>query len=374
MQFRHPIPPVLQAPPQTSDVDFLEALLWMGIVGVSPNMLGWWPAIRWAELRYLNAANHETDALRLHPSLVELDTHHLRALSDDWGVGIAIQWLTRQFQFADVGHGRFYLNDLVEVQKVAEFQRKPGRRGPSKCPDLVAYDSAGLIYLIECKGTTTNREHTSIQFAQARQQKVSVVFADETRVAQRLATGLFISKWNSDEVSTLRISDPPPRFEEPKAGKLCFVKKVPHKTLLAPIKKETIFQGFLAAGLAEYIADLLPTIPGLEDYGVRQIAETRPAVQTFGPGREWRGRISRFALSLPVRVGDRQYSACTMREGVSRQLLGRLGSHPTRTKLESVFEESDTSLRTQQRKVGDFDAYSAEIRHGESFLTEITLM
>ena len=114
-----------------------------------------------------------------------------------------------------MGHGQFWCDYLVKKEKTATYRREPGKRGPAQCPDIVAFDSAGLMYLIECKGTTTGSDYTTDQFnASAFDQKISVEFDDEAKVAQRLATGVYIAKYNSSEGSRFRIADPPPRRRE----------------------------------------------------------------------------------------------------------------------------------------------------------------
>src|SRR5439155_16683960 len=82
--------------------------------------------------------------------------------------------------------------------------------------------------------------------ASAFDQKISVEFDDEAKVAQRLATGVYIAKYNSSERSRLRIADPPPRRRE--AEPVCVVEAtVPQMT--RAIKADTIARGLLAAGL-----------------------------------------------------------------------------------------------------------------------------
>lgn len=213
--YRHPIPPEFVSPPPTTCFDFLRALTWVGAMAVPPSITGWFLAIRWAELRYLNAADHSLTELRLDRAIADLETHYLASLSDDWGVGIALEWITSNLDIVSVGHGRFWCDYLVKKEKTATYRREPGKRGPAKCPDIVAFDSAGLMYLIECKGTTTGSDYTTDQFnASAFDQKISVEFDDEAKVAQRLATGVYIAKYNSSEGSRFRIADPPPRRRE----------------------------------------------------------------------------------------------------------------------------------------------------------------
>ena len=83
-------------------------------------------AIRWAELRYLGAADHRFTELRLDPAVADLETPYLSSLSDDWGVGITLEWITSNFDIASVGHGRFWCDYLVEKEKTATYRRPPG--------------------------------------------------------------------------------------------------------------------------------------------------------------------------------------------------------------------------------------------------------
>jgi len=66
-------------------VDFLGALLWVGITSVSIRLPSWWLASQWALVRYVAAADHRTRRLRLPEAADDLDTHHKKVLSDDWG-------------------------------------------------------------------------------------------------------------------------------------------------------------------------------------------------------------------------------------------------------------------------------------------------
>lgn len=145
----------------------------------------------------------------------------------------------------NVGHGRFWCDYLVKKEQTATYRREPGKRGPAKCPDIVAFDSAGLIYLVECKGTTTNSKYTKDQFKDsAFDQKISVEFDDESKVAQRLATGVYIAKYDSTEGSRLRIADPPPEGQE---EPVCFVQST-RLQMTRAVQADTIARGLLAAG------------------------------------------------------------------------------------------------------------------------------
>ena len=106
-RYRHPIPPEFVSPPPTTRFDFLRALTWVGEMAVSPTITGWFLAIRWAELRCLYAADHNLTELRLDRAIADLETHYLASLSGDWGVGIALEWITSNLDKLRVGHSRF---------------------------------------------------------------------------------------------------------------------------------------------------------------------------------------------------------------------------------------------------------------------------
>ena len=71
-------------------------------------------------------------------------------LSDDWGTGVAVEWLDSQFQYQYVGHGRNTMLELKRQGLTAYVGKK--KRGPQKCPDFFCIDPAGRYHLIECKG------------------------------------------------------------------------------------------------------------------------------------------------------------------------------------------------------------------------------
>ena len=94
----------------------------------------WWLASKWAIVRYIAAADHTTRELRLHGSTIDLDSHHKTVLSDDWGIGIALQWLDARMQYKYIAHGAIAMEALRSMN-VARFVGKK-KIGPFKCPDL----------------------------------------------------------------------------------------------------------------------------------------------------------------------------------------------------------------------------------------------
>ena len=146
------------------------------------------------------------------------------------------------------------------------------------------------MYLIECKGTTTNLHYTTDQFnASAFEQKISVEFDDEAKAAQRLATGVYIAKFDSSEASCLRIADPPPRGLEEQP--VCVVEAtVPQMT--RAIKADTIARGLLATGFVPEARSLMPGNTDL-DWNPRLEGRARFRVDDI----EWRGHIDRFEVA-----------------------------------------------------------------------------
>jgi hypothetical protein len=134
----------------TSAVNFGRAMLWVGMMSVSPRMPQWWAASLWAVYRYFAAVDDKVPELRLHECIEDIDTNPKKVLSDDWGTGVAVEWLDSQFQYQYVGHGRNTMLELKRQGLTAYVGKK--KRGPQKCPDFFCIDPAGRYHLIECKG------------------------------------------------------------------------------------------------------------------------------------------------------------------------------------------------------------------------------
>jgi hypothetical protein len=133
-----------------ASIDFDGALLWMGRMSVPISLPQWSLASQWAKIRYGTATNPSTD-LRLHSAIEDLDTHQKKVLSDDWGVGFSLQFLSSYFAYRKVEHGFAAVQDLRR-RKIAKFLPKRKKAGPDKCPDFIAEDRQGRIHVIECKG------------------------------------------------------------------------------------------------------------------------------------------------------------------------------------------------------------------------------
>ncbi len=79
-----------------------------------------------------------------------LDFHDKTVLNDDWGVGIALQWLAAPFKYKYVAHGGSAMKGLQAKQLATVVKGK--KKGPIRCPDFLAAHSQNKIQLNECKG------------------------------------------------------------------------------------------------------------------------------------------------------------------------------------------------------------------------------
>jgi hypothetical protein len=119
-------------------ISFPHALLWIGITSVPIRMPRWWLASQWAQLRYLAAADHQETTLRLHEAVDDLEKHQKQVLSDDWGVGFALQWLCSRMRYRRLFHASSVMADLADAG-LAKFS-KMSKNGAAKCPDFIALD------------------------------------------------------------------------------------------------------------------------------------------------------------------------------------------------------------------------------------------
>ena len=98
---QYAFPGELAAAKSLPDINFASALLWMGVASLVQTVPRWWTAIRWAQAKYAYAVDSASD-LRLHPEMVDLEKHQKSVLSDEWGIGVALEWLTNVFQYRQV--------------------------------------------------------------------------------------------------------------------------------------------------------------------------------------------------------------------------------------------------------------------------------
>ena len=378
-KYRKPCP---FAPNQTAArVDFLRAVLWIGTMSIPIQIPNWWVASQWAVLRYVAAVDQATPRLCLHAAIDDLESHHKTVLSDDWGVGLSLQWLDARMRYKHIVHGAFAMQGL-RAAGIAQFVKRK-KRGPFKCPDFFAVDRQEGIHLIECKGNQEGPSHLDKQFQRGRQQKQNIRFQNESLLAQRLLSGVAIASHDSGWLSTIKVADPSPNEE---LSYYDIVSRT-HPPIIGAFKKVLIVQGLIAAGGARLAQRWFRSETSVED------ERTLPEIRTTrfeAQGERWEGLV--YELNFPIRVGlddGSSVTSCRMRFGASTELLAALRTEKMpRGSEEKLIAEVNLDL-AEERKYetpSKLDAdesvvfaeertsRQASIRQGEAFLADLELL
>jgi len=288
----------------------------MGKMSVPTQIPQWFLASQWAIVRYFAAVDAST-RLRLHPAVEDLDTHHKKVLSDDWGVGFSLQWLASRLRYRNIEHGFAVMRDL-QRKGIAKFLAKRKKCGPDKCPDFIAYDSRNKIHIIECKGNQQGPDHFEKQLKRGRQQKGNVEFQDESLVAQRLVTAFAFAGSTSRWSSTLRVVDPPPED-----GHVYYrIEGESAQPIAQSIMRVVAIRGLLLAGAFDAAAHAFP-----RETAIREVVRVPSALgeQFVAEDREWFGQSYDLHFPLPITVGtDAIVTGCRARFGVSNSFRTEL--------------------------------------------------
>lgn len=293
-------------------------MLWAGLMSVSPRMPQWWTASQWAILRYFGAVDGTAAALRLHSAVDEIDTHPKKVLSDDWGIGVGLEWLDSQFQYAYVQHGRRAMDEL-QALGIATFAGKK-KRGPQKCPDFICRDHNGKYHIIECKGNQQGPDHTADQFTQGRLQKANVRFSDENLVSQRIVAGLAIASYDSSWQTTLLLTDPPPDGAYDETRPHIQIDTAQPQLILHALKRAACMQGLLSSGLFDLARRLLPEASIRR--GLDEPNPEFPVTRFEANGSEWMGQ--EFNLEFPTHLKvnpNESVDGIRLRFGTSTELV-----------------------------------------------------
>jgi hypothetical protein len=368
---RHPVPTQLTNYPSDRDLDFLRALLWIGVLSIPVRIPRWWLSIRWAQTRYLGIIDGSSTRLRLHPAAEDLDAHQTTVLSDDWGMGISLEWLNQTFCYSRLDHGASFLKRL-ERQQLARFNGPARRRGPQKCPDFVGVAPDGKLHLIECKGNQQGRRVLQTQLSDGRGQKQNVTFPDEVQfVGQRLVVGVAIAaagaRWNT----VLRVEDPPP--SEPQEEHYV-VTAANAETLFQELDIGALARMLVLSGEGRVLARMLPD--ELEESGRDELDDCSPPHARFDAGEhDWVGRVDRVRLPAPIRIGDRLVRWFSVRHGVDPKLLERLArlGPSDREGLPEVLGSRANLTHSVEPAGRDFESGYAVIRWGDSFISDFIL-
>lgn len=363
-----------------ASIDFLRAMLWVGVTSIPIQIPRWWLVSQWALLRYVAAVDPASQSLQLRSAVDDLDSHHKTVMSDDWGVGISLQWLASRLGYKYVVHGSSAMR-VLQSAGIAQFVKRK-KRGPFKCPDFFAVDGKDRFHLIECKGNQKGPAHINMQFARGKQQKQNIRFQNETLVEQRLLAGLAIAGQNSNWASTLKISDPQPNEQESYYN----ITSETHVPLVEAFKKVLIIQGLLAAGAPRIAHSYFPSETDTENDRVL----ASPATTRFeAQGTQWEGLTYELTFPTSLRFGDGStVGRSRMRFGASVEFLTALNAEANRNLKKGIVSEISIDLADDSgyKKLGgprnsanspvrkDRMSHYAVIRQGKAFLADFELL
>ena len=329
--FQHPCPPAfLQT--QTADLQVLGSLLQVGVLTVPPKAASCSLAAYWAHVRYLGAVDLAADFLRLRREWGDIDAHQKTILSDDWGVGFTMHWLSTCLCYREFCDGRYFIDRLKGLQ-IAHVEKPPKKRGTYKCPDFVTRDTLGKYHLIECKGTQSGSAHLAGQLEDGAAQKANIIFSDEqNQVGQRLAAGIFVASAKSKERSLLAVADPPPRDPHKRSSENPVIVRIAHvepERIADPLARADMARHLQLGGAPQVAAELfaLPARNSAEQK--RRGISFRESLNRFQKSAEvvddmWMGRTVRVPLTEPIHYRDELWSSVRLMHGVSRDYIKAL--------------------------------------------------
>ncbi len=366
------------------DMNFPAMLLMIGYLTTPTTSTGVSLSEFWAWVRYLSAITPDSD-LRLTNSFSELDAHQKTILSDDFGVGAPLLWLSERFDLDRIVDGRYFVEYLAP--RLGATQYRTAKRGPNKTPDFVARDATGVWHVIECKGTQSGSGYSDRQLGNAGPppsggiaQKRSIVFP-AGYTGQRLVSGLQIGVPNGDP-SCLTIVDPesedPFRVNEADmaladdAATRCVVSKalrqagyeVAAETMASP--HDDIF--FSESRASKKFSD---EAAETEQRDQRAREELRSRERTVQFAENYVGRERQFLLPRPVIVDDIPVYRVILRQGLRKEAVDEMQSDPS---IEGFVSESGSDWVSQLgRSVSKGSEGFASMTIGNLFRSEIIL-
>lgn len=370
----------------THDIHIPSMLLLIGYLTTPISATGVSLSEFWAYVRYLAAVTNSSD-LRLTRSFFDLDAHQKTILSDDFGMGVPMLWLSQRLSLTRIVDGRYFMRRIAA--SVGAAQRRTAKRGPNKTPDFVARDASGVWHVVECKGTQSGDDYCNRQLGKVGPpptggiaQKRSIVFP-AAYTGQRLVCGLSIGVENGAR-SRLTIIDPEP--EEPfrlSQDQLYLADDAAERGMVAKALRLAGFETTAeatASPLGPYPWSMRAKGRGQERAREEFVAERDVRAQeelarmervgvVFGDG--YLGRELRFALPRPVLVDEYEVTRVILRQGVDQDLLLRLREQSTIS--EPIFAAELADLDGDARSVAKGDERSATMKIGGVFRAEMFL-
>jgi hypothetical protein len=373
----------------------LEMLLLVGTLTTPPQPAGMSLSEYWAWLRYMHAFSAAPD-LRLASPFADLDSHQKTILSDDWGMGIPMHWLVQHLGLGLTSDGRYFMARSSSL--TGQPTPKTTKRGPSKSPDFVSYDAAGVWHVIECKGTQSGLAYLRRQIGAegpprtgAVAQKTTILFPTG-HTGQRLACGVHLSFEGGKEATTLLVRDPPAERvlsqEEPFS-----LGQTELYAGIDAVLRSSAARGLRMAGYVDTASALAAPSGRMPDarpqdglseshrLGVveekRRRAEQELSARVLTTvlergGDKFQGRQVSVTLPRPLLVGSQTVKSVRVSQGVNQQVLDALASRPL---IEEPLQNGDTAWREALGETkfagGDFEA---NLTIGTFFASRIELL
>lgn len=365
----------------------IPAMLWMiGYLTTPTSSTGVSLSEFWAWVRYFAALTGDDD-IRLTSSFADLDAHQKTILSDDFGMGVPMLWLSEKLSLVHIVDGRYFLQKFSA--STGATQLRTSKRGPNKTPDFVARDSKGNWHVIECKGTQSGDEYRDQQLGKKGPpatggvaQKNSIIFPAR-HTGQRLACGLRIGI--EDQMgSQLKIVDPEP--EDP----------IEISTKQLPFAFDSATRGVMSkylrmAGLeisAEAMASPLGYRPDAvyrkgrtaererqemvserDDRAKEELRNSNKYISIMS--RQFRGQERIFDLPREIYVDSKKINRIIVRQGINADFIGELSRRPTFDEL--IQEEKPELSELIGRSIVESDVLSSQIKIGDIFKAELIL-
>jgi len=362
------------------DLNIPSMLLMIGYLTTPAATTGVTLSEFWAWVRYLAAITPGDAEMKLTHSFAELDAHQKTILSDDFGMGVSMLWLTDKLDLDLIVDGRYFMQQYAASLLVT--QRRIAKRGPNKTPDFVARDTRGRWHVIECKGTQSGVDYSERQLSGGIAQKHSLLFP-KGHVGQRLVCGLTIGIEGA-EGSRLKVIDPVP--DEPFE---ILSQDLPNATDAATrgvMSKLLRMAGFEIS--AEAVASPSGKVlawGGKETRAAEdkrhQLIKERDAIARAELSdadshkrlfdEKFIGRETRIELPRAIRVGGDFVSHVIVRQGINRDAVSELAEQPTIVELIKNSEFDWPELIGQNRATSD--GFSASLDIGKLFRAELIM-
>ena len=371
-------------------VNIPEILLAIGVLTTPTFTSGVSLSEYWAWVRYLHAVSAEDD-LTLTRGFWDLDSHQKTILSDDFGMGAPVAWLTSRLQLAEVCDGRYFVDRLAATTN-AIIPKRTAKRGPNKAPDFVFRDIHGVWHILECKGTQSGLPYRAKQIglpgpppSGAHAQKRGIQFP-AGHTGQRLISALVLAAENSGDRSSLRFIDPP--AEDPiRLGdnELVFATDAATRATTARALR---LAGFGAASLA--MSSPSGRTPStrpeggrtrerrrrevVEERRVRAVEELKAATERSpfqARHEQFRGRTINFDLPAPIQVGEQTIRRVRLVQGVNTEVLRELAARPL---IEEPIETEPVGWRERLSGIKtEHSKHSAQLNIGDFFVSRLQL-